>query len=66
MGKTTSKRKMILITLHLTEQQLKALDYLVEKHIFPNRSEAIREAVRRLIDFYSRKNPVEFEFEIGL
>jgi len=52
--KKKSGKQMILITVHLTKEQVKSLDKLVEMKIFPNRSEAIREAIRRLIDFYFR------------
>jgi len=52
MVRKKTGRKMILITVHLTEQQIKMLDYLVERRIFPNRSEAIRVAIRELIDKY--------------
>lgn len=41
--------KMRLITLHLTEAQIKALDKLVPR-FYPNRAEAIRLAVRDLIN----------------
>jgi len=57
MVKKKGKIKMILITVHLTEQQVKMLEKLVEMRIFPNRSEAIRVAIRDLLDkyFYSRR-----------
>ena len=32
------------------EQQVKKLDALVKKGKYPNRSEAVRDAVRRLVD----------------
>jgi len=38
-----------LITLHLPEHYIKALDELVEKKYYPNRAEAIRTAVRDLL-----------------
>lgn len=41
---------MRLITVHLPEAILEALDALVLKRIYPNRSEAIRDAIKRLID----------------
>lgn len=46
-------KKMILITVHVTEQQVKALDKLVKLRLYPSRSEAIRTAIRDLIDRYS-------------
>ena len=45
---------MILITVHMTEQYVKALDKLVELKLFPSRSEAIRVAIRDFIDRYTR------------
>jgi len=60
MVRTKTRSKMILITVHLTEQQIKMLDYLVEKRLFPNRSEAIRVAVRELINRYlDRQKSIE-------
>jgi Arc/MetJ-type ribon-helix-helix transcriptional regulator len=40
---------MHLITVHLPEAYLEGLDSLVDEHIYPNRSEAIRVAVRDLL-----------------
>lgn len=40
------------ITLRLPKRYLKALDFLVEVDDFPNRSEAVRAAIRDLV--YSR------------
>lgn len=42
---------MKLITLHLPEPYIKALDKLVEEKYYPNRAEAIRTAVRDLLMF---------------
>ncbi|MCW4014879.1 MAG: ribbon-helix-helix domain-containing protein [Candidatus Bathyarchaeota archaeon] len=40
---------MKLITLHLPEQYIRALDRLVDEKFYPNRAEAIRTAVRDLL-----------------
>jgi len=40
---------MKLITLYLPEPYIKALDQLVNEKFYPNRSEAIRVAIRDLI-----------------
>ena len=40
---------MKLLTVHFPESYIEALDLLVSENIFPNRSEAIRMAVRDLI-----------------
>jgi Arc/MetJ-type ribon-helix-helix transcriptional regulator len=39
-----------LITLYLPEPYIKALDSLVEERFYPNRAEAIRVAVRDLLN----------------
>lgn len=41
---------MKLITLYLPEPYIKALDQLVNERFYPNRAEAIRVAIRDLID----------------
>ena len=43
------------VTLRLPEQQLKMIDMLVEYGEFPSASEAIRTAIRDLIDQRSEK-----------
>jgi len=49
---------MKLITLHLPEPYIKALDRLVSEKYYPNRAEAIRVAVRDLltVEAWGRKN----------
>lgn len=49
--------KMKMITLYLPEPYIKALDQLVNERFYPNRAEAIRVAIRDLIDneFWRRK-----------
>ncbi|MCS7114840.1 MAG: ribbon-helix-helix domain-containing protein [Nitrososphaerota archaeon] len=48
---------MKMITLYLPEPYIKALDQLVNERFYPNRAEAIRVAIRDLIDneFWRRK-----------
>jgi Arc/MetJ-type ribon-helix-helix transcriptional regulator len=41
---------MKLITLYLPEPYIKALDQLVNERFYPNRAEAIRVAIRDMID----------------
>jgi len=53
LGKTRTGKRMNLITVHLPEQQVYALDELVKARIFPSRSEAIRAAIRDLVDRYA-------------
>lgn len=40
---------MRLITLHLPEPYIRALDQLVKEKFYPNRAEAIRVAIRDLL-----------------
>ena len=65
MVKKKTGRRMILITVHMTEQQVKLLDKLVEDKVFPNRSEAIRYAIRLLLDYWLHKRTQE-EFDMAL
>lgn len=41
---------MKLITIYLPEPYLEALDELVSRRLYPHRAEAIRAAIRDLID----------------
>ena len=43
------------VTLRLPEQQLKMIDFMVDQGEFPSASEAIRTAIRDLIDLRSDK-----------
>jgi antitoxin ParD1/3/4 len=47
-----------LITLHLPEPYLAALDQLVDDKYYPNRAEAIRVAIRDMLslEVWERKN----------
>jgi len=49
---------MILIKLYLPDKYVDYLDQLVREHFYPNRSEAIRVAIRDLInpEAWRRKN----------
>lgn len=40
---------MKLVTLHIPEQYVEGLERLVENNLYPNRSEAIRIAIRDLL-----------------
>jgi len=44
------ERSMKLITLYLPEAYIKLLDQLVDGRFYPNRAEAIRVAIRDLIN----------------
>jgi Arc/MetJ-type ribon-helix-helix transcriptional regulator len=41
---------METIQIRLTEKQIKAIGTLVKRGVYPNRSEAVRDAVRRLVE----------------
>jgi Arc/MetJ-type ribon-helix-helix transcriptional regulator len=41
---------METVQIRLTDKQIKNIDVLVRKGIYPNRSEAVRDAVRKLVD----------------
>jgi len=43
------KSEMFPVQIRLTEELIKKVDKFVEKGIYPNRSEAIRDAVRILV-----------------
>ncbi len=51
------KKRMKLITLHLPEPYIKALDSLVNEQYYPNRAEAIRIAIRDMlsVEVWGRK-----------
>jgi len=44
-----SKGELKILTVHLPDAYIKGLDELVNKRLYPNRSEAIRMAVRDLL-----------------
>ena len=41
---------METVQIRLTEKQIRSIDTLVKKGVYPNRSEAVRDAVRKLVD----------------
>ncbi len=45
-------RKMVMETvqIRLTDKQIKNIETLVKKGVYPNRSEAVRDAVRKLVE----------------
>lgn len=40
---------METVQIRLTEKQIKSIDVLVRRGVYPNRSEAVRDAVRKLV-----------------
>jgi len=46
------KEKMILISFHVPQSYVEMLDELVKSGVFPNRSEAVRAALRELLSKY--------------
>jgi len=51
-----------IVSVHIPIPLLKRLDELVEKGYFQNRSDAMREAIRRLVKDY--ENP-KYSFTVG-
>jgi Arc/MetJ-type ribon-helix-helix transcriptional regulator len=41
---------METMQIRLTDRQIKTLDVLVKKGVYPSRSEAVRDAVRKLVN----------------
>ena len=41
---------METVQIRLTEKQIKNIEVLVKKGVYPNRSEAVRDAVRKLVE----------------
>lgn len=41
---------METVQIRLTERQIRNIDVLVKRGVYPNRSEAVRDAVRKLVD----------------
>jgi len=56
---------MKLITVHIPEGLLDALDQLVEKRYYPDRAEAIRIAIRCLIKEHGQMKHVEVSEGMG-
>ena len=40
---------METVQIRLTEKQIRSIDVLEKKGVYPNRSEAVRDAVRKLV-----------------
>jgi len=59
------RERMVLISVHIPKQMLDELDELVREGRFPNRSEAIRTAIRDLLlREKERKKPSEHTLPI--
>ncbi len=41
---------MFTVQIRLTQKQIEMIDKIIEEGHYPNRSEAVRDAVRRLIE----------------
>ena len=51
-NKKEKREKMVLISLHVPTYYVDVLDNLVRQGVYPSRSEAIRDAIRQLLDHY--------------
>ena len=49
---TREKEKMVLISFHLPKSYVDVIDELVRRGVYPSRSEAIRAALRELVNKY--------------
>ena len=49
MPRRKSTNTMVLVSMHIQKQALEEIDELVKQGIFPSRSEAIRNAIRKLL-----------------
>jgi Arc/MetJ-type ribon-helix-helix transcriptional regulator len=49
---TIKQSKHVVIAIRMRRELIESLDQLIEKGMFENRSEAIRTAIRRLIEAY--------------
>ncbi len=52
IGVARGKEKMVLISFHIPKSYVEMLDELVRRGIYPSRSEAIRVALRELVNKY--------------
>ena len=52
MPKTKKKDEMVLISVHVPKQLLEEIDKLVEKGMFPSRSELVRYAIYQFVQQY--------------
>ncbi|MFB6490632.1 MAG: ribbon-helix-helix domain-containing protein [Thermoproteus sp. AZ2] len=59
MPRNKGQDKMALISVHVPKRMLEELDDLVRRGIYPNRSEAIRAAIRELLYKESLKAAVK-------
>ena len=51
-GMAREKEKMVLISFHLPKSYVDVIDELVRRGVYPSRSEAIRAALRELVNKY--------------
>ena len=69
MSMSKKRKKMILVTVHLPSTYIEGLERLVDMGRYPNKSEAIRVAVRELLArenyFIQRERELEKTFLEG-
>jgi Arc/MetJ-type ribon-helix-helix transcriptional regulator len=51
-NKKEKREKMVLISLHVPKYYVEVIDDLVRQGVYPSRSEAIRDAIRQLLERY--------------
>jgi Arc/MetJ-type ribon-helix-helix transcriptional regulator len=47
---------MFTVQIRLTQKQIEMIDKIIDSGHYPNRSEAVRDAVRRLIEMNGKNN----------
>ncbi len=52
IGVARGREKMVLISFHIPKSYVEMLDELVRRGVYPSRSEAIRAALRELVNKY--------------
>ena len=62
MPRPKTEDKLVMVSVHIPRKWLEELDDLVRRGVFPSRSEAIRVAIRKLLDQEgtSQENPCGF------
>jgi antitoxin ParD1/3/4 len=56
-NKKEKRDKMVLISVHIPKPLLDVIDGLVRNGVYPNRSEAIRDAIRLLLMHFRDNHP---------
>jgi len=58
-NKKEKREKMVLISVHIPSALLQIVDDMVQKGLYPSRSEAIRDAIRLLLQHFRNHHEAE-------